>query len=123
MVINPRLYLYFISYLSKIHKRLFYVPGRPVISNCGYYTENISAFVDHHLPPLPNGAILSTIDVVGLYPNIPHGEGLEAIKKAFGQTKTISTESKTISTESIVELAECVLKKISLNTMVVRKEV
>jgi len=127
MVNNPRLGRFYL--LPKIHKRLFDVPGRPVISNCGYYTENISAFVDHHLqplakcvksyikdtnhflqklrdlPPLPNGAILCTIDVVGLYPNIPHDEGLEAIGKALDQRET-----KTISTESIVELAECVLK-------------
>ena len=34
-----RLYL-----LPKIHKRLNNVPGRPVISNCGYYTENICIF-------------------------------------------------------------------------------
>ena len=27
--------------LPKIHKRLHNVPGRPVISNCGYYTESI----------------------------------------------------------------------------------
>ena len=26
--------------LPKIHKRLHDVPGRPVISNCGFYTEN-----------------------------------------------------------------------------------
>ena len=32
--------------LPKIHKRLHDVPGRPVISNCGYYTENISSFLD-----------------------------------------------------------------------------
>ena len=31
-------------YLLKIHRRLYHVPGRPVISNCGYYTENISSF-------------------------------------------------------------------------------
>ena len=30
--------------LPKIHQRLHDVPGRPVISNCGYYTENISSF-------------------------------------------------------------------------------
>ena len=30
--------------LSKIQKRLHNVPGRPVISNSGYYTENISSF-------------------------------------------------------------------------------
>ena len=38
--------------LPKIHKRLHDVPGRPVISNCGFYTENISSFLDHHLQPL-----------------------------------------------------------------------
>ena len=27
--------------LPKIHKRLHDVPRRPVILNCGYYTENI----------------------------------------------------------------------------------
>ena len=38
--------------LPKIHKQLNNVPGRPFISNCGYYTENISAFLDFHLQPL-----------------------------------------------------------------------
>ena len=82
--------------LTKIHKRLHNVPGRPVISNSGYYTENISSFLDHHLQPLAqaiksyirdteeilkkhrslpklsDSIILCTMDVVGLYPNIPH---------------------------------------------------
>ena len=39
-------------YKSKVHKRLYSVPGRPVISNCGFYTENISSFLDFHLQPL-----------------------------------------------------------------------
>ena len=34
--------------LPKIHKMLHNVPCRPVISNSGYYTENISAFLDDH---------------------------------------------------------------------------
>ena len=38
--------------LPKIHKRLHDVPAKPVISNCGYYTENISPFLDYHLQPL-----------------------------------------------------------------------
>ena len=91
--------------LPKIHKRLHNVPGRPVISNSGYYTENISSFLDHHLQPLaqavksyikdtneflkklrslpklPDGIILCTMDVVGLYPNILYGEGLSALRK------------------------------------------
>ena len=89
--------------LPKIHKRLHDVPGRTAISNCSYYTENISSFLDYHLQPLaqkvksyikdtnhflnrlsslgklPQGAILCTVDVVGLYPNIPHSEGLTSL--------------------------------------------
>ena len=36
----------------KIHKRLYNAPGRPVIWNCRYYTENISSFLDFHLQPI-----------------------------------------------------------------------
>ena len=95
-----RLYL-----LPKRHKRLNNVPGRPVMSNCGYYTENISACLDFHLQPLaqavkssmrgtndclnklrslpklPDNIILCTVDVVGLYPNISHDEGLPTLRK------------------------------------------
>ena len=39
-------------YLPKIHKGLYNVPRRPVISNCGYHTENICAFLDFHLQPI-----------------------------------------------------------------------
>ena len=91
--------------LPKIHKRQHDVPGRPVVSNCGYYAENISSFLDYHLQPLaqkvksyikdtnhflsklkslgklPQGAILCTTDVVGLYPNIPHSEGLNSLRR------------------------------------------
>ena len=38
--------------LPKTHKRLYDVPGRPVISGCGFYIENISSFLDSHLQPL-----------------------------------------------------------------------
>ena len=38
--------------LPKIHERLFDVPGRPVISNCGTPTEKVSEFLDHHLQPV-----------------------------------------------------------------------
>ena len=33
--------------LARNHKRLFNVPGRPVISNCGTPTEKDSEFLDH----------------------------------------------------------------------------
>ena len=91
--------------LPKIHKRLHDVPGRPVILNCGYYTENISSILDYHLQPpaqkvksyikdtnhflsklkslgkLPQGAILCTVDIFGLYPNILHSEGLSSLQR------------------------------------------
>ena len=35
--------------LHRIHERTSNVPGRPVISNNGTATENISAFLDFHL--------------------------------------------------------------------------
>ena len=115
--------------LPKIHKRLHNVPGRPVISNSGYYTENISSFLDHHLQPLaqavksyikdtneflkklrslpklPDGIILCTMDVVGLYPNIPHEEGLSALRKRLETRK-----EKYVSTDTIIDLAEVVFR-------------
>ena len=38
--------------LPKIHKRLHNVPGRPVISKSGFFTEKMSAFLEYHLKPL-----------------------------------------------------------------------
>ena len=118
LVDNPRLGRFYM--LPKIHKRLFDVPGRPVISNSGYFTENISAFVDYHLQPLarqvksyikdtndflrkldgletlPKDSLMCTIDVVGLYP---------AVEKALERR-----DDKSISSESLLELTELVLK-------------
>ena len=115
--------------LPKIHKRLNNVPGRPVISNCGYYTENISAFLDFHLQPLaqavksyikdtndflnklrslpklPDNIILCTVDVAGLYPNIPHEVGLSALRKRLANRM-----EKYISIDTLCDLAEVVLK-------------
>ena len=112
------------------------VPGRPVISNCGYYTENISSFSDYHLQllaqkvksyikdtnhflsklksigKLPDGAILCTIDIVGLYPNIPHGEGLTSLPR-FLQLR----DNNQISSNTLIEIAEIVLKTAFLNSM------
>ena len=89
--------------LPKIHKKN--CPGCPVISGCNTPTEKISAFVHSQLKPLVSqirsfvkdtnhflnkfkvmgkflgGAILVTIDVVGLYPHIPHDEALTAVRQ------------------------------------------
>ena len=113
----------------KIHKRLYNVPGKPVTFSCGFYTENISSYIDFHLQPLaqkvksyikdtnhfvrkikelgqlPDGTILCTIDVVGLYPNIPHDEGL-----AFLRDFLDSGVDKQVTADTLIELAELVLK-------------
>ena len=115
--------------LPKIHKRLYDVRGRPVISNCGFYAEHISSFLDFHLQPLaqkgksyvkdtnhflrkikelgqlPEGTILCIIDVVDLYANIPHDEGLAFLKDFLD-----SRVDKQVTADSFVELAELVLK-------------
>ena len=87
--------------LPKIHKRTPNVPGRPVISNNGRATENISTFLDFHLKnivstiphtledtrdflqrlnqisDIPENTLLVSFDVVGLYPPIPHHQGVK----------------------------------------------
>ena len=113
--------------LPKIHKRLFNVPGRPVISNCGTPTEKISEFLDHHLKPVMQKGIsyvrLSTFFRKNknywkcswksyychcwcsrLYPNIPHQAGLNALKKSLEKR-----DIKNIPTEDLVKNAEFVL--------------
>ena len=115
--------------LPKIHKGLDRVKGRPVISDCGTFTEHISEYLDHHLNQLvcqgksyikdtnhflaklgemrkiPEGALLCSMDVVGLYLSIPHGEGLEAIREALD-----NREEPEIVTNTLVELASLVLE-------------
>ena len=57
------------------------------------------------LPKLPDGVILYTMGVVGLYPNIPHEEGLSALRKRLESRK-----EQYVSTDTIKDLAEVVLK-------------
>ena len=116
--------------LPKILKRLHNVSGRPVISNCSYCTKNISSFLDYHLQPLakkvelyikdtnhflkklkelgslPKNAILCTIDIVSLYPNIPHEQGLASFRKHLEKIR----ENKEVTPDTLVELADIILK-------------
>ena len=113
----------------KIHKRLSSVPGRPDISNCGTPTEKVSEFLDSQLKSLmqsgksyikdsgdfiekikslknlPESAILVTADVVGIYPSIPHDNGLEVLERRLEQRK-----EKTIPTQDLIKMADFVLK-------------
>ena len=55
---------------------------------------------------LTEGAILCTVDFVGLYPNMPHEEGLASLRKFLDANFSfIRTE-----TETLLKLAEIVLK-------------
>ena len=54
---------------------------------------------------MADGAILCTMEVVGLYPNIPHGEGLASLRRFLEDR-----DSKQVSSNTLTELAELVLK-------------
>ena len=58
-----------------------------------------------NLRKVPDNAILITADAVGLFPNIPHNEGLEVLKKRID-----NFYEKSIPTEDLFKMAEFVLK-------------
>ena len=119
--------------LCKDHKSYQKIPPfRPIISGCGSNTENISKFVDHHanslvrnLPSfledtphllrcledlqdqcgyIPDEVIPVSLDIVGLYTNIPSDEGVSYFAEAL-DTRT----DKTVSTAFIIILLTFVL--------------
>ena len=69
--------------------------------------------LQHLVKPAADVHMDSGSTVVGLYPNIPHDEGLEAMRKILN--KRINQE---IPTAHIVDLVELVLKTITLNLTV-----
>ena len=54
---------------------------------------------------IPEGAILVTADVIGLYPSISHEAGLETLRKALSER-----DSPKVPTEDTVQMADFVLK-------------
>ena len=116
--------------LPKIHKRMTNIPGRPVIFSNGTSTENRSSYLDCHLQSLiphvphiledtrdfvnriqdlldlPESSILVSFDVVGLYPRIPHEEGIETMVE-YLETR----DDKTVLIKSLCDLASIVLKE------------
>ena len=105
-------------------------PERPIISGCGSITENISLFLDHHskhlVPeidsylqdtpdllrqledlkdvPLPQGTFPVSIDVVGLYSNIPQAEAVEHMREALD-----SRSDKSAPTDFLIILLQFIL--------------
>ena len=116
--------------LPKIHKKS--VPGRPICSSVNHPTSRISKLVDEHikdyvpktnsyirdtqdfikkikaLGPIPEGAILCTLDVSSLYTNILNNEGILAVAE-----KLRSDPTKTPITNFILDLLKLVL--LSMN--------
>ena len=112
--------------LPKIHKQGN--PGRPIVSSNSHPTERISEFVDYHLKPLvqtlpshikdtthfllklqelgplPDNALLVTLDVSSLYTNIPHNEGIEACRHFLNYRP-----DKSLPTEHICDLIRMIL--------------
>ena len=100
-----------------------------MISNSGFYTENISAFLDRQLKPiaiqvksyikeinnilkklrdppdLPEESIICINDVVGLYLSIPNEEGLRFLKNILEKRS-----NKNVCTDALIELAELVIQ-------------
>ena len=114
--------------LPKIHKPSS--PGRPIVSACSCPTEHISQFLDSILQPLVNSlpsyikdsthalqiikglndspnfqpSLLLTMDVTALYTNIPHKDGLTALRHYLDLRPSPSPPSDTL-----LRLAELVL--------------
>jgi hypothetical protein len=120
--------------LAKDHKEYIGIPPfRPIVSGSGSLTENISLYLDSHAKPLvsslpsfiedtpdflraiehlkeedlPTEAIPVTIDVVGLYGNIPQDEAI-ATMSAMLETRS-STLKQAVPTNFLVNLLTLVL--------------
>ena len=84
---------------------------KPIEQKLKSYNKDIDDFLRKldTLASLLEDIILCTIDFVGLYPNIPHEDGLVTMRKLLDarEDKTVMTDSQE---SEIIELVECVLK-------------
>ena len=115
--------------LPKIHKDFDKIPpGRPIVSSIDSPTEKISQMLDIILQPfvekmdsylrdtpdfiskisdivVSQSDILFTMDVTGLYTNIPHDEGIAVIRKILDTRELLIP-----STNNLIKMLELVLK-------------
>ena len=123
--------------VHKKHEPMTAPPPRPIVSGSGSVTENISGFVDYHIkdiakehpsylqdtpdflrylekinqgPGLEEDQILVTWDVVGLYNNIIHKEGLESLQEGL-ETRN----NPEVPTTYLVKLMEIILNNNLFN--------
>lgn len=117
--------------LTKIHKTT--PVGRPIVSGSGGPTERISSFVDSLLQPiakkqesyikdtthfinfienipLPDNAILVSLDVCSLYTNIPQEEGINVVCQYYEEHYQ---SKQPIPTTHLGELMRLILKENS----------
>ena len=78
-----------------------------MVSQSRSYVKDTNHFLSRlsKLGKIPEGALLCTVDVVGLYSSIPHGEGLEAIREALDRR-----ENPGVATDTLAGLASLVLE-------------
>ena len=74
--------------------------SRSYIKDSGDFLKKIK-----NIGKIPEGAILVTADIIGLYPSISHGAGFEALQKVLTERG-----SSKVPTEDIVRMTEFVLK-------------
>ena len=122
-------------HLPKIHKCKENPPGRPIVSGVSGPTEKLSKLVDYWIQPLvqatpaflrdtthflqvveewkqtydplPQEALFVTIDVVGLYSNIPHHEVETSLRAALTQHRDLVPEAP--PTDTIMKIVQHVL--------------
>ena len=118
--------------VHKKHEPMTAPPPRPIVSGSGSVTENVATFVEYHIkdiakehksylqdtpdflrhiekvnngPGLEDDHILVTWDVVGLYNNILHEEGLESLKEGL-ETRN----NPKVPTDYLIKLMDIILK-------------
>ena len=76
--------------------------------NAPHISEDTRDFINHiqDLSDLPESSIPVSFDVTGLYPHIPHEEGIETMAE-YLETR----QKKTVSSKSLRDVASIVLKE------------
>ena len=80
---------------------------QPLAQKVKLYIKDTNHFLNRlrSLGRLPQGATIYTIDIVGLYLNIPHSEGLNSLGRVLELR-----DNKQISSDTLIELGEIELK-------------
>ena len=80
---------------------------QPLAQAVKTYIKDTNDFLSklRSLPKIPDNIILCTVDVVGLYSNIPHEEGLSPLRKRLENLM-----EKYISNDTLCDLTEVLLK-------------